>query len=62
MNKISKLLTGAVLAFSNSVMAYIPDRCDWQDCGEMARGDSGGSEWGLIVLIIIGVIIYANSK
>lgn len=53
MNKISKLLTGAVLAFSNSVMAYIPDRCDWQDCGEMARGDSGGSEWGLIVLIII---------
>ena len=46
---------------SGNAIAYIPDRCDWQDCEALANGESSG--YGLLALIIIGVILYiANIK
>ena len=49
------------LVLSSNANAYIPDRCDWQDCEALANGESSG--YGLLALIAIGVVLFiANSK
>jgi len=62
MKRFNAIIAGVILSLSSSVMAYIPDRCDWQDCEALARGESGSSGWGWIVLIIIGIIIFSKSE
>jgi len=51
-----------MLTLANGVMAYVPDRCDWQDCGALARGESDGGGWGLLILFAIVFFIIAKSK
>ena len=60
MKYINTFLAGIVLTLSNNAMAYIPDRCDWQDCEAMARGESGNGASVLIILIVIGLIVYTK--
>ena len=60
--KFTKTLVGVVLTLANGVMAYVPDRCDWQDCGALARGESDGGGWGLLILFAIVFFIIAKSK
>jgi hypothetical protein len=61
MRQLNRIVTGVAITLSSSVMAYIPDKCDWTDCDALARGESSGG-WGLIVLIIIGIIIFVKNK
>nr|WP_271768686.1 hypothetical protein [Candidatus Pseudothioglobus singularis] len=61
MEMINKYWLLIALVFSNNTNAYIPDRCDWQDCEALANGESSG--YGLLALIVIGVVLYiANNK
>ncbi len=57
-----KILAGTMMTLTNSVMAYIPDRCDWQDCEALARGESDGGGWGLLILFAIVMFVIAKSK
>ena len=60
LNKISVLLS---ITLPSKAIAYIPDRCDWLDCEAMATGTDEGSGFGLLIVVVIGVIIFlANSK
>ena len=60
--RLNKTLIITVLALSGSAKAYIADRCDWLDCEAMATGTDEGSGFALLIVIVIGVIIYLNSK
>ena len=61
MEMIKKYWLLIALVLSNNANAYIPDRCDWQDCEALANGKSSG--YGLLALIVIGVVLYiVNSK
>ncbi len=60
MTKITKSLMSAAVALSGAAMAYVPDRCDWQDCGALARGESDGGGWGL--LIVFAIVFFYHSK
>lgn len=62
MRNLTKILAGAMLTLTSSVMAYIPDRCDWQDCDALARGESSGPFPIIISLIILGAIILSSKK
>jgi hypothetical protein len=55
---LTKIFAGAILTLSSSVIAYVPDRCDWDDCG--AESDGGGL--GLLILFAIVLFIIAKSK
>ena len=57
-----KSLIITILSLSGNAKAYIADRCDWMDCEAMATGTDEGSGFALLVVIVIGVIIYLNSK
>ena len=58
---LNKYLLFIALVLSSNANAYIPDRCDWQDCEALANGESSG--YGLLALIVIGVVLFiANSK
>ena len=60
--RLNKSLIITVLSLSGNAKAYIADRCDWMDCEAMATGTDEGSGFALLVVIVIGVIIYLNSK
>ena len=60
--RLNKTLIVAILTLSGKAKAYIPDRCDWMDCEAMATGTDEGSGFALLIVIVIGVIIYLNSK
>ena len=60
--RLNKTLTITVLILSGNAKAYIADRCDWMDCEAMATGTDEGSGFGLLIVLVIGVIIYLNSK
>ena len=60
--RLNKSLIITVLSLSDNAKAYIADRCDWMDCEAMATGTDEGSGFGLLIVIVIGVIIYLNSK
>ena len=62
MKKLKKTLIITVLTLSGNAKAYIADRCDWLDCEAMATGTDEGSGFALLIVIVIGVIIYLNSK
>jgi len=53
----SLALSVSVLLYSNKVVAVIPDRCDWQDCGS----SESPSIIAIIIFIIIVLIMY-NAK
>ena len=59
---LNKTLIVTVLTLSGNAKAYIADRCDWMDCEAMATGTDEGSGFALLIVIVIGVIIYLNSK
>jgi len=61
--RLNKSLIITVLSLSGKAKAYIADRCDWMDCEAMATGTDEGSGFGLLIIVVIGVIIFlANSK
>ena len=60
--RLNKSLIITVLSLSGNAKAYIADRCDWMDCEAMATGTDEGSGFALLIVIVIGVIIYLNSK
>ena len=60
--RLNKSLIITILSLSGNAKAYIADRCDWMDCEAMATGTDEGSGFALLVVIVIGVIIYLNSK
>ena len=60
--RLNKTIIITVLTLSGNAKAYIPDRCDWMDCEAMATGTDEGSGFALLIVIVIGVIIYLNSK
>ena len=61
--RLNKILIVTALTLSSNAKAYIPDRCDWLDCEAMATGTDEGSGFGLLIIVVIGVIIFlANSK
>ena len=61
MKMLNKYWLFISLVLSSNANAYIPDRCDWQDCEALANGESSG--YGLLALIVIGVVLFiANSK
>jgi hypothetical protein len=60
--KLIKTLIITVLTLSGNANAYIADRCDWLDCEAMATGTDEGSGFTLLIVIVICVIIYLNSK
>ena len=62
MKRLIKTLIITVLTLSGNAKAYIADRCDWLDCEAMATGTDEGSVFGLVFLVVIGLIILANSK
>jgi hypothetical protein len=62
MRRLTKTLAGAILTLTCNVMAYVPDRCDWDDCGALARGESDGGGLGLLILFAIVLFIIAKSK
>jgi len=62
MRRLTKTLASTILTLTSNAMAYVPDRCDWQDCGAMARGESDGGGWGLLILLAIVFFIIAKSK
>ena len=62
MKRLNKTLIVTILTLSGKAKAYIADRCDWMDCEAMATGTDEGSGFALLVVIVIGVIIYLNSK
>ena len=62
LKRLNKILIVTALTLSSNAKAYIPDRCDWLDCEAMATGTDEGSGFALLVVIVIGVIIYLNSK
>jgi len=57
---LTKIFAGAILTLSSSVIAYVPDRCDWDDCGALARGESSSPI--IISLIILGLIVFSSKK
>lgn len=62
MKRFSQTLVAVGLGVSSGVMAYIPDRCDWQDCDALARGESNDPMVIIISLIILGAIILSSKK
>jgi len=52
----------AAVALTGAAMAYVPDRCDWDDCGALASGESDGGGLGLLILFAIVLFIIAKSK
>ena len=62
LKRLNKSLIITVLSLSGKAKAYIADRCDWMDCEAMATGTDEGSGFGLLIIVVIGVIILANSK
>ena len=62
MRSLTKIFAVAILTLTSSVMAYIPDRCDWQDCDALARGESSNPIPIIISLIILGLIIFSAKK
>ena len=60
--RLNKSLIITVLSLSGNAKAYIADRCDWMDCEAMATGTDEGNGFALLIVIVIGVIIYLNSK
>ena len=61
--RLNKSLIITILSLSGNAEAYIADRCDWMDCEAMATGTDEGSGFGLLIIVVIGVIIFlANSK
>ena len=62
LKRLNKILMVTALTLSSNAKAYIPDRCDWLDCEAMATGTDEGSVFGLVFLVVIGLIILANSK
>ena len=63
MKGLKKTLIITVLTLSGNAKAYVADRCDWLDCEAMATGTDEGSGFGLLIVVVIGVIIFlANSK
>ena len=62
MKRLKKTLIVAILSLSGKAKAYIPDRCDWMDCEAMATGTDEGSGFALLIVVVIAVIIYLNSK
>jgi len=63
LKRLNKSLIITILSLSGNAKAYIADRCDWMDCEAMATGTDEGSGFGLLIIVVIGVIIFlANSK
>ncbi len=62
MKRFNIILLGVSAVLSSSVMAYIPDRCDWQDCDALARGESSSPIPIIISLIILGLIVFSSKK
>ena len=62
MKRLKKTLIITVLTLSGNAKAYIADRCDWLDCEAMATGTDEGSGFALLIVVVIAVIIYLNSK
>ena len=62
LKRLNKILIVTALTLSSNAKAYIPDRCDWLDCEAMATGTDEGSGFALLIVVVIGVIIYLNSK
>ena len=62
LKRLNKSLIITVLSLSGNAKAYIADRCDWMDCEAMATGTDEGNGFALLIVIVIGVIIYLNSK
>ena len=60
--RLNKSLIITVLSLSGNAKAYIADRCDWMDCEAMATGTDEGNGFALLIVIVIGIIIYLNSK
>jgi|APSaa5957512535_1039671.scaffolds.fasta_scaffold221364_2 hypothetical protein len=59
---IKGLFTSLILFVCSSASAYIPDRCDWQDCDALARGESTSPFVIIISLLILGAIIFSSKK
>ena len=62
LKRLNKILIVTALTLSSNAKAYIPDRCDWLDCEAMATGTDEGSGFALLIVVVIAVIIYLNSK
>ena len=62
LKRLNKILMVTALTLSSNAKAYIPDRCDWLDCEAMATGTDEGGGFALLIVVVIAVIIYLNSK
>jgi hypothetical protein len=54
MKKLYFFIVLTTLFLSNKVNAYIPDRCDWLDCGS----SEGASGIAIIIFIVIVIIMF----